>query len=109
VKAAVGALSRPGLAQGLALAGVAVREVADVDDGVRQLAAAAAAAAPAVLLVEDAILAAAPVALAHRLAAQPLPVVLAVPGPARELARAAGEEEILDLLRQAIGYRVRLR
>lgn len=109
MRALVRGLCRPGLAQGLGLAGIPVTEAGDLASGLRQLAALTQADAPAVLLVEDAILAAAPPGLTRRLAAQPLPVVLSVPGPARELRRGAGEEEILEILRQAIGYRVRLR
>ncbi|HEU5057125.1 MAG TPA: V-type ATP synthase subunit F [Kofleriaceae bacterium] len=103
------ALARAGLAQGLALAGVPVVEATSLAAGVDELAARAAEPGPRVLLVDAGILAAAPPALLRRIAAQPVPVVLAVPGPAGEPGRPAGEEEILALLRQAIGYRVRLR
>lgn len=109
MKGPVLALGRPGLAQGLGLAGIPVREAPDRTAGVDFLVQRAASGAPAVLLVDDRILAAAPAALLRRIAAQPVPVVLAVPGPAAEAGRPAGEEEILALLRQAIGYRVRLR
>lgn len=103
------AIARPGLAQGLGLAGIPVSEATVLAAGVDELGRRAATAAPAVLLVDDGILAAAPAALLRRIASQPVPVVLAVPAPAAEPGRAAGEEEILALLRQAIGYRVRLR
>lgn len=105
----VTALGRAGLAQGLGLAGLPVREVRDVGAGLEELAALVAAESPLVLLVEDDVLAAAPPALARRIASQPMPIVLPVPGPAGELRRGAAEEEILEILRQAIGYRVRLR
>jgi vacuolar-type H+-ATPase subunit F/Vma7 len=109
VKGQVAALARPGLAQGLGLAGVPVVEVATLAAGVAELAARTAAAAPLVLLVDAGILAAAPPPLVRHLASQPVPIVLAVPGPAAGVGRQAGEEAILELLRQAIGYQVRLR
>ncbi len=108
MKGPVVALARPGLAQGLGLAGIPVRETTERAAGVDELGRRAAAGAPAVLLVDEGILAAAPAALLRRIASQPVPVVLAVPAPAAD-SGAAGEEEILALLRQAIGDRVRLR
>jgi vacuolar-type H+-ATPase subunit F/Vma7 len=62
-----------------------------------------------VILLEDRLHAALSSDLRRELARRPLPVVVPFPGPSWE-ARAPGPDPyILELLRQAIGYRVRLR
>ena len=109
MKLPMSAIARAGLAEGLGLAGVRFAAVADEREGAERLAELVMAAAPRALLVEDSLLEALPPAARRRLARQMLPVVLSVPGPQRALGRARAEEEILEILRQAVGYRLRLR
>lgn len=101
-------VSRPALAAGFELAGLAVT---CVDDG--------AAAADAVkrwageaevglVLVDDGLYRALPRDLLKRLERNALPVVAPVPMPRWDVASNA-EAYIVEILRQAIGYRVRPR
>ena len=102
MKAPVRAVARDGLAGGLGLAGVAVLPA-------ETLAARLVAGTPEVLLVDDALLQALPPALRRRLVRGPFPIVLSLPDPRATLGRPRATDEILELLRRAVGYRVRLR
>ncbi len=103
-------LCTPGVAKGFGLAGLAAHAVEDGDAAAAALArllAAPAGERPAVVLVEEDLLAALPPPLRRRLSRDP--ALLAVPFPApRAAAAAAPEAFLLEILRQAIGYRVRL-
>jgi vacuolar-type H+-ATPase subunit F/Vma7 len=61
-----------------------------------------------VVLVDDGLYRALPAELKARLDRQALPVVAPIPAPDWD-ARVAAEAYILEILRQAIGYRVRPR
>jgi vacuolar-type H+-ATPase subunit F/Vma7 len=110
VIAPVHVVCRHPAAVGFALAGVSCIEAAD--------GAAAAAAIGAlrrgpagggVILIEDALADALPMALRRQLARDALPILMPFPAPALAVRARAPDEELLLLLRQAIGYRVRLR
>ncbi len=101
-------VSRPALAAGFELAGLAVTRVADASaaaDAMRRL-----AADPTVgmVLVDAALYHALPRDLTTRLDRQALPVVAPFPAPTWDVEGEA-EAYVLEILRQAIGYRVRPR
>lgn len=100
-------LCRPDVATGFALAGVAVDTATADADAARQLAGLLGRRDLGVLLVEDRIYQALPED-ARRLADRStLPVVVPFPSPSWE-AMPPAEEYVVELLRRAIGYRVRL-
>lgn len=98
---------RPELAPGFAAAGLPVHEVSDT-------------AAPAVadigadrqvgvILIDEAIYAALPSEARRRLDRRAMPMLVPFPAPTWRERPGAAEEYIIQLLRQAIGYRVKLR
>jgi vacuolar-type H+-ATPase subunit F/Vma7 len=101
-------LCRPPVAAGFRLAGLTPIEAQDPEEGGRRLAALLDEQDLGVVLVEDALYAALPAAAQRRLAREPLPLVVPFPGPAWVPPREGAEAYIAELLRQAIGYRVRL-
>lgn len=101
-------LCRPSLAAGFELAGLTVMRVVDAGgagDHVRRL---ASDARVGMVLVDDGLYRLLPADLKARLDRQALPVVAPIPAPDWD-ARIAAETYILEILRQAIGYRVRPR
>ncbi len=62
-----------------------------------------------VILMEDRLYDALPEDLRRQLGRRPLPMVVPFPGPAWAVRPEAAEAYIVELLRQVIGYRVRLR
>lgn len=105
---AVRVLCRPAAAAGFALAGLAAHEVPEGADARAVVESVLARGEPGVLLLEEAIhdeLSEDLRALVERTAN---PVVIPFPGPAWEVTHPA-EERVVELLRRAIGYRVRLR
>ena len=100
---------RPVLAPGFRLAGLKTIEADDAEDAARRLDALLGDSSSGIVLIEqdlhDALPAAARRALAHR----PLPLVVPFPGADWAAGPADAEAFIAELLRQAIGYRVRLR
>jgi vacuolar-type H+-ATPase subunit F/Vma7 len=100
-------VARPERAGGFALAGVEVTLAPDADAAAEAIARAATDPELAVVLVEQALYDAIPRETRTRWDRLG-PVVVPVPSPAWERP-ATAEEYILDILRQAIGYRVRLR
>jgi vacuolar-type H+-ATPase subunit F/Vma7 len=61
-----------------------------------------------VVLVEDGLYADLPQETRRAIASSPLPMIVPFPGPTW-VVRPPAEEYIVELLRQAIGYRVRIR
>jgi vacuolar-type H+-ATPase subunit F/Vma7 len=101
-------LSRPTVAAGFELVGLSVIRAttgAAAAEAVRRL-----AADPdvGIVLVDDALYRALPRDLLTRLDRHALPIIAPVPAPVWD-ARSAAEAYILEILRQAIGYRVRPR
>jgi vacuolar-type H+-ATPase subunit F/Vma7 len=101
-------IARPESAGGIALAGLDVLRAPDAAAAADAIARAAAASDVAIVLVDEVLYHAVPRELRARWDRQAIPVVVPIPGPAWERPGAA-EAYILDILRQAIGYRVRPR
>jgi vacuolar-type H+-ATPase subunit F/Vma7 len=101
-------LCRPEFAAGFELAGLAVTRIANptaVPAAVRRL---ASDAHVGIILVDDGLFRALPRDLLTRLDRQTLPILAPVPAPNWDR-RSAAEAYVMDILRQAIGYRVRPR
>lgn len=98
---------RPEIAPGFELAGLRADTAVDGAGARARLAALAADPAVGVVLIEDRLQRALPADFAQRLERQERPLVAPFPGPRFEAA-GAGEEAVLEILRRAIGYRVRL-
>jgi vacuolar-type H+-ATPase subunit F/Vma7 len=97
----------PEVAAGFALAGISVTEVHDAGEAQQVIARFSENEDTGVLLVQDDLLAGAQAEMEH--SQRPLPMLVAFPGPARVKGRSSAEAFISEILRQAIGYRVRLK
>lgn len=106
---AVRVLCRPEVAAGFGLAGLRPLEAADSAQGVARLRDLLADPRVGVVLIEEPLYDALPAEMRRELSRRPLPMVVPFPGPQWGAQRAAAEEYIVELLRQVIGYRVRLR
>jgi len=95
----------PRVAAGFALAGVEVEE-ADEAGAIELLRRRADEQRPCVVLVEEALHRALPGELVARIDRAGMPVVIPFPSPAWEK-RGLAEQYVLEILRQAVGYRVR--
>jgi len=100
---------RPEVAAGFALAGLRPTEVATPEAGVAEVRDLLAQPDVGVALVQDSIYDALPEELRRRVGRRPLPMLIPFPGPAWQARPAEAEAYIVELLRQVIGYRVRLR
>jgi vacuolar-type H+-ATPase subunit F/Vma7 len=101
-------LCSPAVAAGFRLAGLTPLEAGDAEEGGRRLAGLMESRDVGVVLVEEPFYVALPDTARRRLARQPMPMVVPFPGPAWLPPREGAEAFIAELLRQAIGYRVRL-
>lgn len=101
-------VSRPTLAAGLELAGLAVTRVVDAAEAAAAVSRLAADVEVGIILVDAELYRALPRDLTMRLERQALPVIIPVPPP-RWDERSEAEAYILEILREAIGYRVRAR
>jgi len=108
MKYAVRVLASPALAPGFRLAGLAVDEVVNPKDAGERLVLAAAQPGTGILLVEQALLDAVPEQTRHEIERRAVPILVPVPAPAWLGGTSGAEDYILELLRRAIGYRVRL-
>jgi vacuolar-type H+-ATPase subunit F/Vma7 len=110
VKAAVRVICRHDTALGVALAGVAPIEAETGGEAAAALAGLAGAPARGgIVLIEAALYDALPGGLRRQLHRDGTPIVMPFPGPAPLAPGAAPEDELLEVLRRAVGYRVRLR
>lgn len=105
--ASVRVLCRPEVAPGFAATGVAVERLGAGADVAGAIAAAAGHEGVGVLLVEEELYRALGEEARRRVDRMTRPVVVPFPSPAWEVAEAA-EAYVVELLRRAIGYRVRL-
>lgn len=105
--AAVRVLCRSEIAPGFALTGVAMQVVAPGADLAEAIAAAAGTGETGVLLIEDRLYRALNEETRRRVDRMTHPVVVPFPSPAWE-PTAAAEAYVVELLRRAIGYRVKL-
>ncbi|HXQ30145.1 MAG TPA: V-type ATP synthase subunit F [Gemmatimonadales bacterium] len=99
---------RPEVAAGFALAGLRPTEVATPDAGVAAVRELLGSPDVGVALVQDVFYDALPEEVRRQLARRPLPLIVPFPGPAW-VERPAASAYIVELLRQVIGYRVRLK
>jgi vacuolar-type H+-ATPase subunit F/Vma7 len=98
---------RPEIAPGFGLAGLRADTAVDGATARAQLAALTDNPAVGIVLVEERLHRALPAEFAQRLERQPRPLVAPFPSPSFGAPEAA-EEAVLEILRRAIGYRVRL-
>jgi V/A-type H+-transporting ATPase subunit F len=98
---------RPVTAPGFALAGLPVDAVAEGSDAAAVLAPLLVRPEVGAVLLEESIYESLPPDLKRRVDRSPRPVVVPFPGPAWRGAGSA-EARVVELLRRAIGYRVRL-
>ncbi len=107
MSAGVRVLCRPDIAPGFALAGLSVDAVDPTGDVAGLLATLLARTDLGVLLLEDRLYRALPEEARRRADRSAAPVVVPFPSPAWEAVPPA-EQYVVELLRRAIGYRVRL-
>jgi vacuolar-type H+-ATPase subunit F/Vma7 len=105
----VRAIAQPEVAAGLALAGLRPTEATTPLEGAARLKELLAAPEVGVVLIEDGFYGNLPEDLRRRIGRRPLPMVVPFPGPAWQTLGEGPEAYIVELLRQVIGYRVRLR
>lgn len=103
----VSVVCSPGVAPGFALAGIGVLPAAGGRDAAQRLDGLA-DGPTGVVFIEDRLYHDLPPEARQRLARRAEPIVLPFPGPS-DLGRVSAEEYVVELLRRAIGYRVRLR
>ncbi len=102
-------LCRPEVGAGFGLAGLRPLETVNAADGVARLRKLLRDPAAGVVLVEESLYDALPQDLQGELQRRPLPMVVPFPGPLWGERREGAETYIIELLRQVIGYRVRLK
>jgi vacuolar-type H+-ATPase subunit F/Vma7 len=102
-------LCRPEVAAGFSLASVPVVEARTTGDAIAAFEEILRDPAVGVVLMEDGFHRRLPEDLRRRLARRPSPLVVPFPDPEWEERPDAAESYIVELLRQVIGYRVRLR
>jgi vacuolar-type H+-ATPase subunit F/Vma7 len=102
------ALCHPDVAAGFRLAGVPALDASnptDAADRLREMH----QADLGVILIQDSLYEKLPEELQHQFGKQPLPMLVPFPGPTWESHPESAEAYIVELLRQVVGYRVRLR
>jgi vacuolar-type H+-ATPase subunit F/Vma7 len=107
VDLSVRVVCRPEIAAGFELAGLRADAAADAVAARARIAALADDPAVGIVLVEERLLRALPADVVQRLERAPRPLVAPFPSP-RFAGAEAAEEAVLEILRRAIGYRVRL-
>jgi vacuolar-type H+-ATPase subunit F/Vma7 len=108
IRGGVRVIARPGLADGFALAGLPVTELAAGPDAGSRIASLAHDDANALLLVDDTLLPFVSDEDRAELAKRAVPIIIPFPAPAWEEVPSEPAAYILALLQRAIGYRVRL-
>ena len=110
MRASVHAICRREAALGVALAGIAPIEASTAADVAAALAALAhGPARGGLVLIEASLYDALSPAIRRQIHKDGAPILVPFPGPAPLPAGAAPEQELLEVLRRAIGYRVRLK
>jgi vacuolar-type H+-ATPase subunit F/Vma7 len=102
-------LCRPEIAAGFGLAGIGPTELESPDKTATLVRELVRRPDVGVLLLEQQGYDALPDDLRRELGRRPVPLVVAFPGPSWEVRPAEAEAYIVELLRQVIGYRVRLK
>jgi len=106
---AVRVVCRAEVAAGFALAGLTTVEVSDPEEGMRRVRELAATPDVGVVLVQEDVYAGFSEEARRDLGRRLLPMVVAFPEPSWKPGLTAPEVYIVDILRRAIGYSVRLR
>lgn len=109
MKYALRILCSPEVAAGFALAGLSALTVDDAVSTAHRLHELTRQPEVGVILVEERLFEAIPAALRSQLVREALPMIVAFPSPMWVPRREGAEAYIVELLRRAIGYRVRLR
>jgi len=102
-------IGRPHTAIGFSLAGFPAVEAPTRAEGTARTLEAAADPTMGVILVEETIYSALPEPVRQAMDRSPLPMVIPFPAAAWAPGREAAEAYLVEILRQAIGYRVRMR
>ena len=105
----VGVVCRNEIALGFELAGIATHPVPSPGEGVARLLELATRPDVGVLLVEEGLYDALSPSEKRALERRPLPVIVPFPGPKWAAPAEEAEAYLVEILRRAIGYRVRLR
>jgi len=100
-------IASPGLSAGFALAGIPVFQAVDGDDAAHQIQRAVDEARAGVVIIDEPLYRELSEDLRRILERSTLPLVIPVPGP-DWTAKSSAHEYIVEILRRAIGYRVRL-
>ena len=102
-------LCRPEVAPGFALAGIHTVDASTIAEATDRLVELGNRADSGVILLQDNLYQGLPADVRRKFGRRPLPMVVPFPGP--DWGRRANEAEayIVDLLRQVVGYRVKLR
>ncbi len=100
-------IARPGLSAGFALAGVPVFEATDGTDAARRIEHLMEDVSAGVVLIDEPLYRDLPEEVQRTLRRSASPVVIPVPGP-DWAAESTAHEYIVEILRRAIGYRVKL-
>jgi vacuolar-type H+-ATPase subunit F/Vma7 len=108
MSALVRVVCRPAIAAGFRLSGLRPTVAPDVAEGARRLAGMLDQPDAGVILAEEDFFSALPDAARRALARRPLPMVIPFPMPTWAAVSETPETYIAELLRRAIGYRVRL-
>jgi vacuolar-type H+-ATPase subunit F/Vma7 len=101
-------IASPAVATGFRLAGLTADAVSNPRDAADRLIACAADPSLGILLVEQPLLDAVPDVVRRTLERRAIPILVPIPVPAWASPASGAESFILELLRRAIGYRVRL-
>ncbi len=100
-------IASPGSSVGFELAGVSVFEAADGSEAARQLDRILSGEDVGVVMIDESLYGALPDETRRNLQRSAVPVVIPVPGP-DWTKESTAHEYIVQILRRAIGYRVRL-
>ena len=109
MKTRIRILSRPDVAPGFELAGMKTVEATRPEETADRLTELSEDPRVGVVLIQDALYESLPEQIRPRIAKRPLPMVVPFPGPAWVLRPEGAEAYVVELLRQVVGYRVRLR
>jgi V/A-type H+-transporting ATPase subunit F len=109
MKRGVRVVGAPDVAAGFAAAGLAAVTVEAPAEAARRIGDLLGDPQVGVIVVDERLYDILPEELRARFARQPLPMVVPFPGPAWTPRLEGAEAYIVELLRRAIGYRVRLR
>jgi vacuolar-type H+-ATPase subunit F/Vma7 len=100
---------RPDVAAGFSLAGLRTAEASTASEAENLLAELRRRPDAGVILVEDTLYDQLPEDVRREFGRRPLPMIVPFPGPLWQERPESAEAYIVELLRQVVGYRVRLR